>query len=474
MVEQIENLINETKFSSNVNQGDMASLGTNSEMDGKSKNTTIFDRNDGTYLSCGIRNIKLSNDAAEFVYASTEGQIYPGALLQGKSLDSNFGSILPLNAPRSGGTLTLNAILGEKKQYSQSVNTVSNQSVTQAVNGLISGISGATAANLSLNIRQVFSQEEVNVETGASFPSVGFDFKAKASFSKETSTFLVSLNQKFFSISYAYPQSGDPTKFFDIKKINDIVLESLKKQVSKDNPPLFVSSVSYGRLFYLLFQTNEVVKEADFRTQFEKYTGKGNLSSTLRNSSVVGYALGGNASEALNAIFSIQGGKVGGVESPLRKFLNNGSFSNNNPAVAISYRLNLLSSDRSVALRSLTDVSTESCVRARQFCNSEIVKTKKAKAWNHTGMTVKFHVARLAVGQTAKFSSGSEYGYTVGKGGSTCAHVYWSKGSYMCSPKSNSTTGKWESKESLNTGSDNACEGSYHSFGSNVDIHPHR
>ena len=108
-----------------------------------------------------------------------------------------------------------------------------------------------------------------------------------------------------------------------------------------------------------------------------------------------------------------------------------------------------------------------------QSCSQKTVTTAKARAWGETGMTVYFILNGAPIGETVSFSSGSEYGYTVGKGGSACARVHWDEAQYRCQAYANSPDGQWVIMRPLEPHTDNACIGSHHGFGSNVNIYSH-
>lgn len=106
-----------------------------------------------------------------------------------------------------------------------------------------------------------------------------------------------------------------------------------------------------------------------------------------------------------------------------------------------------------------------------QSCSQRTAKTAKAKAWGKTGMTVNFILNKTPIGETVSFRSGSEYGYTVGKGGSACARVHWDEAKYRCAAYANSPDGQWVTMRALEPHTDNACIGSHHGFGSKVKVY---
>lgn len=432
---------------------------------GKKKKISL----DGSHNKvCGLETISLSNNANEFVAASTAGIVFPGAMIQGVSLKNGSPALIPAILPRAGGKLTLNVISGSAKNYSVDVDKTTNASVTNAINNhILHNLDYSTPAHLSLKINQVYSDKQLAASMGASFPGTGFDSKISASFKSGHSYFIVDFRQKFFEISFASDGDGSPAGFFDLNHLKEPLF---KERIGPNNPPLYVNSVSYGRIFFMLFESKKKISKADFSSQFHQFTANGTFSKELANMSVTGYALGGNASEAIGAMLSGTSTKLDSIGAPLHKYLMNANFSASNPAAAISYSLSKVKDSMPVTLGSLVEQKVQNCKKAEKTCPKKELASRSAYAWGQKGLNVRFFAHKLKVGHKAHFKKGSAYGYTVGKGGSACARVYWTKGSWECSPNSDSTSGKWKQAEKLNLFNDNACDGKHKSFGSRIKI----
>ena len=273
--------------------------------------------------SCTTKEVELSENNNDFpLFTAGSEVIFPGNLLQGNSLTQATPSIIPLT--RGGGTITIN-ILNGSQSISETVQEVSFESIAVATNKIIGNNNGKLTANTTIEITEINSTEEIGVAMNASYEKLAvsvkgsFDYKSSVAYSK----YLVKLTQSFYTLVYSVPTIDKIDQIF----APQVTPEQLSKYIYDGNPGTYISSVNYGRVFYLLIQSTdskENVKAAiDF--SFEAVVSKGDASidvnyvNNLSNRLVKGYAYGGDANLASGALmgdlnkvaeFSQEGGTI--------------------------------------------------------------------------------------------------------------------------------------------------------------------
>jgi len=175
--------------------------------------------------------------------------IWPGAALQGRSIQSPVPDRIV--AKRSSGTVIINNITGAEVS-SIHVGEVTHSNIINAANEIIRNQPQSFPANLQIGIEHVRSSEELalKLRANASFFSL-FSASSKFEVSKDeqVSSFLVTLNQSFYTLVFERPSSI--RDFFH----EEVTVDDLRAFVGENNPPVYISSVTYGRVFYLLIES---------------------------------------------------------------------------------------------------------------------------------------------------------------------------------------------------------------------------
>lgn len=259
---------------------------------------------DDEIWSCKDFQVDISQNAEDFIlYSSNNAEIvYPGNFLQGQSVSAGAPKIIPLK--RGPGTITINTLNGSSV-VTKTVPEVSYSSIAQATNDLIGSNNGNLTANISYTREEVRSLEELGVKMNVKFSSL--TTKVKGSFNYNSSqsfnSVFVKVTQSLYSIVYDIP---DPETAFD----PGVTPNDLQKYVYKNNPATYISSVNYGRIFYLLIQSTQSAEEikAAVEGSFKGglVSGGGGIKvesvEELDQVSVSGYAYGGDAGLAAGAL----------------------------------------------------------------------------------------------------------------------------------------------------------------------------
>lgn len=198
---------------------------------------------------CTRRTVSVKDGNGEFPLFDTSADvIYPGNLLQGKTLKNATPS--PIVVKRAGGTISYNLNNGNLNS-SFDVSEVKKSSIQDGMNNIIASSGEVVPANFQLDIVQIESQSQLALEMGIDVETFASKVSADMSFSQDKSynRTLVKLNQSYYTMSFDLPTSLD--EIFD----ESVTPENLATYVQTDNPATFISSVTYGRIFYMLIES---------------------------------------------------------------------------------------------------------------------------------------------------------------------------------------------------------------------------
>lgn len=215
---------------------------------------------DGVTWECTTETVSIQDGAGGNegfpLFSPNSNVIYPGNMLQGSTLDQGTPDIIAVE--RAGGTISTDVVDGNI-QSSDYVDQISKSGVTEAINNIIAGSTGVVPANFSLVIKNIQSREQFALSLGVDVNSTFVDLESKLNYSSvsEKNTFLVNLNQSYYTMSFDIPTSLDglfaPT----------VTPEDLARYVGPNNPATYISDVTYGRIFYMMVSSSSSVTEMD-------------------------------------------------------------------------------------------------------------------------------------------------------------------------------------------------------------------
>ena len=174
--------------------------------------------------------------------------IYPGSMLQGNSL--NLASPNPISVTRAGGTISTDILDGNLQSFFE-VDKVTNSSITDGMNNILSNATGSLPSNFNMRVENIQSREQFALELGVDVETAFTKIESKLGYKSDTekSSFLVSLNQSYYTMSFDLPTSLD--ELF----APSVTPEDLAPYVGEGNPATYISSVTYGRIFYMLIES---------------------------------------------------------------------------------------------------------------------------------------------------------------------------------------------------------------------------
>ena len=189
--------------------------------------------------------------------------LWPGSFIQGKSIRGKGGfTAIPYIAKRQPGRISLQVTSGEKSLgtageglWYEEVQEMRESEVNQAQSRLVRHWqeSGAPAST-SFSMQIVHSPEEAMIASGVDLGKSGEKLKTFLStgFDKKKTHVLVKLYHRFYTLGYEDPEGGGKGAFKSTIEQSD-----LAPYTGAGNPICYVSSVSYGRAYYFLYESSE-------------------------------------------------------------------------------------------------------------------------------------------------------------------------------------------------------------------------
>ena len=283
--------------------------------------------------------------------------LYPGSLIQGKSLPDGVLNPIGVQA-RTPITLTVTDLVlsDPTAKYSVVVNKPALDSVTNAISSIIHArLQTQQPAQISYLKTEMHSIQEAFLKLDGSYSWLSNS--VNASFSETTKSYktkiVLRFIQKYYTVSCNPPSS--PISFFDrVVKYDD-----LTTYINAGNPPVYISSVVYGRELWMEIQTDyeedEMLKTLS--ATFSGLGGKGDLNITdsqkevIDNSSIQIYGIGGSGIAALK-VLAVTSQNLDAVNE---YFIQGANYSAESPGVIISYTVRYLRDNSVARVSSSTD-----------------------------------------------------------------------------------------------------------------------
>lgn len=294
----------------------------------------------------------LSNGSAD-VAINGNGDIFLGALFKAnQDLLENKPQQISLDRSKGRISVDLPGMVGGDS-YVDANPTVSG--MQEGVNTLLNrwhekyAAKNPAPARMQYESTSAYSMNQLKAKFGSDFEKVGvnlkIDFEAVNKGEKQVE--VVDFKQIYYTANFDAPKN--PSDVF----ASGVTVEQLKDRgIDEKTPPVYVSSVSYGRQMYVKFETtskstelkaaiNAVIKGVPIKAESE-------WARVLKNTTVTVSIVGGNADGAARVV-------TGTVED-LKSLIQEGAtFSTQNPAVPISYKTAFLKDNQVATIQSNTD-----------------------------------------------------------------------------------------------------------------------
>lgn len=335
------------------------------------KNEVIEERSepepgpDGTFWVCSEKTYDFVSAPSEYAgFNPNDNIVYPGNLLQGATLQSATPE--PIFVKRAGGSISIDLLNGSS-EVSSTVDEMSRSKVRQAANDILAANNGIIPARFNVDTYKVQSREQMAASLGVNVSTLTSDFNARLSFEQDTryNRVVVVLNQTFYQMDYDDPVN-DAQVFAP-----EVTPADLEPYVGPGNPAAYISSVSYGRRFYILVESTqtETEIEAAIQASYNAAAAGGSIDADatyVKNLSEVRvkvHAMGGDQALALNTF----NGDFGAV----REFLTQGA--DFRTGVPLIYSLRALKDRRSIAVKVATTYTVKECVPIEDSIENPIV-----------------------------------------------------------------------------------------------------
>ena len=294
----------------------------------------------------------LSNGSAD-VAINGNGDIFLGALFKAnQGLLENKPQQISLDRSKGRISVDLPGMVGGDS-YVDANPTASG--MQEGVNTLLNrwhekyAAKNPAPARMQYESTSAYSMNQLKAKFGSDFEKVGvnlkIDFEAVNKGEKQVE--VVDFKQIYYTANFDAPKN--PSDVF----APGVTVDQLKARgIDATTPPVYVSSVSYGRQMYVKFETtskstelkaaiNAVIKGVPIKPESE-------WARVLKNTTVTVSIVGGNADGAARVV-------TGTVED-LKKLIQEGAtFSTQNPAVPISYKTAFLKDNQVATIQSNTD-----------------------------------------------------------------------------------------------------------------------
>lgn len=316
---------------------------------------------DGDY-QCVTENLQETRQFDRIVaYAANSDSLWPGALVGADSVLSGLFTQIVL--PRQPVTVSVSLEnLGGTKQATIAEPSLS--SYRDALSGILDAeITGSTPANLYSEIEQVHSEEQLNLALGiqASWGLGIASVKSSFNFSNKQvrSRYLVRYTQTYYTVDLDAPASPSAV-------LSPLVtLADVKQYMDEERPPVYVSSISYGRMVVFTFESEYSAEEMGAALDFA-YSGgydvSGQVSVTYKDiiskSKITAFILGGDAGTAVQTIDS--------YEALINFIKTGGNYNRESPGAPIAYKLNYLKDNSPARMSYTTDYELKECTRVSQ------------------------------------------------------------------------------------------------------------
>ncbi|MEM7372439.1 MAG: thiol-activated cytolysin family protein [Bacteroidota bacterium] len=314
--------------------------------------STLSDQHGEEWL-CVSKEYDFVNGAEEYFNFNPSSEIiWPGNLLQGNSITESTPN--PIVIDRGPGCVTIDLVNGSTGTQ-KCVDKVSQGNIIEALNEIIDANNGILPAQFSYNFEEIQSQQQMAFKMGVNFHSLTTDVKGKLSINSNRSyhSYLVTLTQNFYTMIFEKPTSYDA--FFAA----EVQPSDLEPYIGPGNPGTYISSVTYGRKFYLLVESTSSRTDirASIKATYDAAVVGGSLSASaqyvkdLENSSIKVFALGGDQGLALSTF--------NGDMTAVGRYLTEGG--DYRTGVPLSYVLRSLETHQDLAVKVATKYQTTVC-----------------------------------------------------------------------------------------------------------------
>lgn len=287
--------------------------------------------------------------------------LWPGAMLRGDSVSTN--RLTPLAFDRAPLKFSVSLESLGRGARSATLEAPSLSSYRDAIAQILGQeLTGSIPARISAEVEEISSEEQLAVALGASAsaPLVGmvrggFDFGSAS----VRSRFVVKFFQLYYTVDVDPP--GLPHELF----APSVTAADIGGVIGSD-PPVYVSSIGYGRQVIFTFESSLAKEELAAALDFAYHGGAevgGQTSLThsevLSHTHMTAFILGGDAGEGSSVA-------IGDYDMLAQFITRGGNYSRSSPGAAIAYKLSYVRDNAPVVVSYGSNYSQRTCSRVTQ------------------------------------------------------------------------------------------------------------
>ena len=313
--------------------------------------------------NCVEREVSFDKVDSDFFLINPNGSLlWPGNIVAARSIQNGAPTSVPFyGEDRNSIEIGLDVISGTAASTSTVVRNPSPGTVRNELNRILGNYydSGARfPAAFEVSIERVHNTSDLQFALKAGYSGYGADVAGELgiNFNEKKTRYVVTLKQRFFTATVT-PKAqliGERGWYNTNVTPDDLgtYVTDYKDNVSNVdiNPAGYVESVTYGRLFTLIYESSESARNVSAALNFAYKGAIGSISAdlstkyseTLQNTTVKVKQIGGDAQPGISAGLNAMAGNLKAINSFLEEGAN---VSRTNPGYPISYKVNYVSNN---------------------------------------------------------------------------------------------------------------------------------
>ncbi|CAM1340743.1 thiol-activated cytolysin family protein [Tenacibaculum amylolyticum] len=328
--------------------------------------------------NCTTQEVSFDKTDSDFFLINPNGSLlWPGNVVGARTIQEGAPASVPIyGESRNDLEIGLTVISGTAASTSTVVKSPTPGTVRNQLNSILNNYynSGASfPASFEVSIERIHNASDLQFALNAGYSGYGVDVAGQLglNFSEQKTRYAVTLKQRFFTATVT-PKAGliGSNGWFNNSvtpgDLENYVTDYQNVEPVNANPSAYIESVTYGRLFTLIYESSESAKDVSAALQFAYKGASGNINAdvsakyneTLSTASVKVKQIGGNAQTGITAGLQAISGNLNGINDFLQRGAN---VSATNPGYPISYKVNYISNNRPFKVTSNVSYTQRNC-----------------------------------------------------------------------------------------------------------------
>lgn len=312
--------------------------------------------------NCMTKNISFNQtDSDFFLLDPNSSLLWPGNLLASRSIQEGAPVSIPIyGEDRNPIEVRINVLSGTPTSTHRTINAPTPGKVQDNLNAILNSYYDGGAkfpASFQISIERIHNEQQLQVALSAGYsgPSVDVSGQLGINFNEQKTRFAVTLQQRFFTTSVSpkeniIGQYGWLSNSVAPERLDPYVTDFKEVSADQANPSSFIESVTYGRLYTMIYESTERASDVEAALKFA-YNGLGSVNSELsvrykkifKNATVKVRQLGGDPASGIASSLS---GLANNLEKVVEFLANGANVSRENPGYPISYKVNYVKKNR--------------------------------------------------------------------------------------------------------------------------------